>query len=210
MGHFQFNADPADVKARFEVGPIDPTILYIGDLHQSYGPDLLVKAMPTVLRKHPQARCIFVGDGELLWPLRVYSRYLLLDHAVRLAGHVGDQMLYELIHSVDMVVVPSRDPTPWWPIEAAWVAHRPVVATSDAAPLLLEAEKDCVMVDADEADLAAGIDRLLSDPVIAQVTASRGRAKLEERFGDDELIAQIEAVMGIEHSPEQSPCHAEV
>src|SRR5262249_52108170 len=85
---FRRDLDRGAVKARFEVGPIDPTILFVGDLEGRYGPDLLVKAMPAVLRNTPQARLIVVGAGDDYWPLRVYSRYLLLEHAVRLPGSV--------------------------------------------------------------------------------------------------------------------------
>ncbi len=200
MAGFQFDLDPGDVKARFQVGPVDPTILYLGDLAERYGVNLLMKAMPAILRSHGQARCIFVGGGELLWPLRVYSRYLLLDHVVRLAGHLADQPLYELIHAADVIVVPSMEETPWWPIEAAWVANRPVVATCEAAPNLLEHEHDCVLVQPNEEDLAAGIRRVLSDPDFAHAIAHRGHAKLEDRYCDNKVIKQIEQAIGIEVS----------
>jgi len=197
MAGFQFDLDPGEVKARFQVGPVDPTILYIGDLDERYGANLLMKAMPSVLKHHGQARCIFVGDGDLLWPLRVYSRYLLLDHAVRLAGHLGDQSLYELIHAADVIAVPSIESTPWWPIEAAWAAHRPVVATAEAASALLEHERDSVLVEPNEKDIAAGIRRILSDAEFGHAIASRGHAKLEERYCENKAITQIERAIGI-------------
>src|SRR5438270_182413 len=53
---FESNRDPAEVKARYQIGPVDPTILYIGDLSERYGPDLLLKAMPAVLKNNQQAR----------------------------------------------------------------------------------------------------------------------------------------------------------
>ncbi len=96
---FNSKIDPGQVKARFQVGPIDPTILYVGDLSDRYGPDLLVKAMPAILRNHPQARLIVVGDGPQYWTLRVYSRYLLLDHAIRFPGSVVGQAMHELVES---------------------------------------------------------------------------------------------------------------
>ena len=200
MAGFQFNLDPGDVKARFQVGPVDPTIVCIGDLDEGYGPNLLMKAMPAVLRSQGQARCIFVGDGQLLWPLRVYSRYLLLDHAVRLVGHLSEQALYELVYAADVIVVPSIEATPWWPIEAGWAANRPVVATSEAAPSLLEHENDCLIVEPNEKDLAAGIQRILSDPELGQEIARQGKIKLEERYSENRVIAQIEQAIGIEVS----------
>ena len=198
LAGFEFNLDPAEVKGRFQVGPVDPTILYIGDFDQRYGPNLLMKAMPAILKQQGQARCILVGDGELLWPLRVYSRYLLLDHAVRMAGHLSDQALYELIHAADVIVVPSMDATPWWPIEAAWAASRPVVATAEAATALLEHQHDCIVVEPNERDLAEGIHTVLSNPELARAIGRQGNAKLQQRYSENKVIARIEEAIGIE------------
>jgi len=85
---FESNLDAGAIKTRHQIGPVDPTILFVGDLDERYGPDLVLKAMPAILRHHPQARLAIVGDGQLFWPLRVFSRYLLLEHAVRLLGDI--------------------------------------------------------------------------------------------------------------------------
>src|SRR5262249_10342383 len=124
IASFDSSFDPGTIKARYQVGPIDPTILYLGDLDERYGPDLLVKAMPAGPKTHKTPRRMLVGEGGLYWPLRVYARYLLLEHAVRLVGHVEGEPLQELIQAADMIVVPSRESTPWWPIQAAWAARR--------------------------------------------------------------------------------------
>jgi glycosyltransferase involved in cell wall biosynthesis len=136
----------------------------------------------------------------MAWPLRVYSRYLLLDHAVRLTGHLPDQALYELIHAADVIAVPSVESTPWWPIEAAWIAARPVVATTEAAPLLLEHEHNGIVVPPNEKDLAMGIQRVLSDPELGRATADRGKAHVEERYCENKVMAQIQKAIGIQAS----------
>jgi glycosyltransferase involved in cell wall biosynthesis len=190
-------ADPGAVKARYNVGPVDPTIVYLGDLDDRYGPDLLVKAMPPVLRNHPQARLVIVGDGQLYWPLRVYARYLLLEHAVRLVGHLEDDRLHELIGAAEVIAVPSRTATPWWPIQAAWAARRPVIATHNAAPGLLEHEKDAVLFHPNENSCVWGIERILFDPDLGQAIAGRGADKLEERFGWNIVAEQVEQLIGV-------------
>jgi glycosyltransferase involved in cell wall biosynthesis len=194
---FQKSLDPGAVKARYQVGPVDPTILYVGDLDDRYGPDLVVKAMPPVLRNHPQARLVIVGDGQLFWPLRVYTRYLLLEHAVRLVGSLEDESLHELIAAADVVAVPSRAATPWWPIQAAWAARRPVIATHNAAPGLLEHEKDAVLFHPNENSCVWGVERILFDPDLGKAIGERGADKLEERFGWNIVAAQVEELMGV-------------
>lgn len=195
--HFNSGIDAGQVKARFQVGPVDPTILFVGDFSDRYGPDLLVKAMPAILRNHPQARLILVGDGASYWTLRVYSRYLLLDHAIRFPGSVVGQAMNELVESADIVALPSREATPWWPIQAAWAAKRPVVATHHAAPGLLQHERDSVLVYPVEQSLVWGIERLLYDPDFSVALGQHGREKLEERFGWNNVAEQIEQLMGI-------------
>jgi glycosyltransferase involved in cell wall biosynthesis len=193
---FQFNLDAAEVKKRFQIGPTDPMILFVGDLNENYGPDLIMKAMPKLLRNHKQVRSVFIGDGDLVWPLRIQSRYQLLDYAVRLAGHLDGQALRELIYASDIVVVPSRQATPWWPIEAAWAANRPVVTTPHAAPGLVRPNEDALIVNADEAGIVAGIEHILNDPGFARSIAAEGRARLEERYSISKVVAKIEEVMG--------------
>jgi glycosyltransferase involved in cell wall biosynthesis len=194
---FALDLDPGQVKARYQIGPIDPTILFIGDLSEKYGPDFLVKAMPAVLRNHKQARLAVVGDGTLFWPLRVYARYLLLEHAVRLPGSIQDDALAELVRAADMIVVPSRESTPWWPILAGWAAGRPVIASHQAAPGLLEHQHDAVLIYPTENSCVWGIERLLYDPVLSATLVENGKKKLEERFGWNAFAAQIEELAGV-------------
>jgi glycosyltransferase involved in cell wall biosynthesis len=197
MDTFDTGSDAGAVKARYQVGPVDPTILYVGDLDARYGPDILVKALPAVLRHHPQARLVIVGDGPLFWPLRVYTRYLLLEHAVRLPGSVEGRAMCELVQAADVVAVPSREPTPWWPVLAAWAARRPVVATHEAARGLLEHEKDGVLCYPNENSYVWGIERVLYDPHLARDVGRGGRAKLERRFGWECVADQVVELMGV-------------
>jgi glycosyltransferase involved in cell wall biosynthesis len=194
---FNTKLDPGAIKARYQVGPVDPTILYVGDLNERYGPDMLVKAMPPILKNHKQARLIIVGDGALYWPLRVYTRYLLLEHAVRLVGHIEGQAVNELIQAADIVAVPSRDATPWWPVLAAWAAGRPVVATHQTAPGLLEHDQDSVLCYPSENSCVWGIERLLYDAELGRRLAQRGLKKLDDRFGWNAAAAQVEELMGV-------------
>ncbi len=194
---FDSKLDPGAVKARYQVGPVDPTILYVGNLSERYGPDLLVKAMPAVLKNHPQTRLIVAGEGALYWPLRVYTRYLLLEHAVRLVGSVEGQAVHELVAAADVVVVPSRESTPWWPVQAAWAARRPVVTTHPAAPGLLKHESDGVLVYPSENSLVWGIERVLFDAKLRETLADRGAAILDERFGWGIVATQVKELMGV-------------
>jgi glycosyltransferase involved in cell wall biosynthesis len=180
---FQDNLDPGSIKARYQIGPLDPVVLYVGDMCERYGPDILIKALPPVLKNDSRLKLVLVGDGVDSWPMRVYSRYLLLDHAVRHLGHVEGRPLYELIQAADMIVVPSREPTPWWPILAGWAAGKPIAASHDAAPGLLEHERDSVLFYASVPSCVWVIERILYDAGLRRTIAENGQEKLRQRFG---------------------------
>jgi glycosyltransferase involved in cell wall biosynthesis len=182
---FDSKLDPGEVKARYAIGPTDPTVLYIGDMNHAHGPDLLIKAVPPVLRNHPQARVIFVGDGDLLWPVRVQSRYMLLDYAVRVVGHVGGAELRELVAASDIVVVPSRTRTEDWEILAGWAARRPVVATHEVAALVYP----------NFGSLVWGIERVMYDPELGRRIGAAGYARLCQERGWHGVGAHLKAVL---------------
>jgi glycosyltransferase involved in cell wall biosynthesis len=195
MERFTGVDDPGKIKARYQIGPVDPTVLFIGDLDERHGPDVLMKAVPAILKNHPQARFAFVGDGDLLWPLRVYARYLMLEGVVRMVGHVDGQALYELIQAADILAVPSREATEWWPFQAAWAARRPVVATHTMGCKLLEHERNTVLIYPHESSMVWGVERILYDQDLSEVLVQNGAECLEERFGWNSVAAQLEELL---------------
>jgi glycosyltransferase involved in cell wall biosynthesis len=195
----QFNSrlDPAEVKARFKIGPVDPTILFVGDFDERHGPDILMKSVPAVLKNHKQARFVFVGDGALLWTLRVYSRYLSLDYVVRLAGNLAGQALHELLAAADIVAVPSRERTEYWQILAAWAAGRAVLASHNVGAPLIEHERTGVLVYPHESSCVWGLERLLFDHALRNWAGVNGRNKLLAQFGPACPARQLEELMGV-------------
>ena len=192
---FNSTLDPAEVKGRHLVGPVDPMILFIGNLDDAHGPDVLMKAAPAILKNNKQARFVFVGDGNLQWPLRVHARYLLLEHAVRMVGHLEGQALYELIQAADMVVVPSRFKTEEWPILAAWASKRPVVATHNIGGSMIKHEQDGVVIYSNENSCVWGVERLLFDEGLRKKLGENGHARLKELSNWNRPALQIESLM---------------
>jgi glycosyltransferase involved in cell wall biosynthesis len=192
---FANTQDPGAIKKRVNIGPVDPVILYIGDMNEAHGPDLLMKAVPAVLKNHPQARFVFVGDGALQWPLRVHARYLLLEHAVRMLGHVSGEALLDLIHAADIICAPSREHTEEWPVLAGWAAKKPVLSTHPMSGSFLHHEKDSVLCYASENSIVWGVERLLFDKALSERLAEAGHQNLHDTHGWPGVARQIGALL---------------
>ncbi len=74
----------AALRGRYELAPEQIVLLFVGRLNWVKGAANLVRAMPLVLREHPQARLILLGRGEDEALIRGLVSSLNLEDAVRL------------------------------------------------------------------------------------------------------------------------------
>ncbi len=132
--HFDGFIDPGSVKARFGVGPLDPMVLFVGRMALQKGPDLLIEAVPHLLRFYPNAKFVFAGDGHLRVPVESRARQLGVAHATRFIGHQDAWNLRDLFRACQCVCVPSRNEPFGIVILEAWAAGKPVVASEIGGP----------------------------------------------------------------------------
>jgi glycogen synthase len=126
--------DPGGVKACYGIGPMDPTVLFSGRLCVQKGPDLLLEAVPGLLRYYPQAKFVFVGDGHLHGGLEGRARQLGVSHATRFLGYRNGGELVNLYKSCDAVCMPSRNEPFGISALEGWAAGKPVIASQNGGP----------------------------------------------------------------------------
>lgn len=117
------------VRNRFAHGS-ERILLFVGRLVPEKGLDVLIKALPIILKNGVNAKIVAVGEG----PQKDEYRRLANDHGlgdkVLLAGHIDDWTLRALYRVADAVVVPSRfEPFGIVALEAM-AAHCPLIATA--------------------------------------------------------------------------------
>ena len=132
--NFDVDIDAGSVKKRFHIGPMDPMVLFAGRMTAQKGPDLLIEAIPFILRYHPQAKFVFAGDGDMRWSLEHRASHLGIAHSTRFLGHQNPWALRDLFKACDCVCVPSRNEPFGIVILEAWSAQKPVVATDSGGP----------------------------------------------------------------------------
>jgi glycosyltransferase involved in cell wall biosynthesis len=126
--------DPAVVKRRYGIGPLDPTVLFSGRLCVQKGPDLLLEAVPGLLRYYPHAKFVFAGDGDMRGDLERRSHQLGVAHATRFLGCRGGGDLIDLYKACDAVCLPSRNEPFGISALEGWAAGKPVVASQNGGP----------------------------------------------------------------------------
>ena len=126
--------DSAEVKRRYGIGPVDPTVLFSGRLCLQKGPDLLLEAVPGLLRHHPNAKFVFAGEGHMRGDLERRSHQLRVSHATRFLGHHNGWNLVNLYKACDAVCMPSRNEPFGISALEGWAAGKPVVACQNGGP----------------------------------------------------------------------------
>ncbi|MFG3346138.1 glycosyltransferase family 4 protein [Streptomyces sp. NPDC048018] len=178
--HIVPNGRPTDLP-RMPAGTrsTTPALTVVSRLVPQKRVDLLVRAMPALLRRIPALRLDICGDGPELPALRALVHSLGVASAVSFHGHVSNARKEELFHRAWLTVVPS--------VAEGWgltVIEANAVGTPALAfdvPGLRDAIQPGVngrLLDP-SADLADGIaDALadLADPAARERTAARCRA----------------------------------
>jgi glycosyltransferase involved in cell wall biosynthesis len=169
--------DYGRVKMEVGVGPLDRLILYVGPLEHGAGVDLLVEALPVLLRRAPSLRLAFVGLGGMYGALERRAGELGVGYAVRLLGHVEGPRLPRLLRAAEALALPSRYRVPFDDavLDLARRAGRPVVTTHGGPAHLVRHEENGIITYDNPGSMVWALDRILGDPGHAAEMGRKGR-----------------------------------
>ncbi len=186
--YWQFDGwlDPGRVRARYGIGPMDPTVLFVGRMTSQKGPDLLVEAIPYVLRFYPNAKFVLSGDGDMRGPVERRARELGVGHACRFYGVFPRGELIELYKACDCVCVPSRNEPFGIVILEAWAAGKPVVSTMNGAEFVWHGVNG-YRIYPNPDSIAWGIGTMFSNFEHARWMGRNGRQAVETAFSWDTI-----------------------
>jgi glycosyltransferase involved in cell wall biosynthesis len=193
--HFNGYLEPGPVKARYGIAPLDPTIFAVGRMIAQKGMDLLVEAVPMVLGYFPSAKFIIAGEGPEKDGLVNRANELGVGHAIRFLGSLSRGEYSELMRSIDILALPSRNEPFGIVALEAWAAGKPVVATTAGGPReYVWHNVNGFLVDANPGGLAHGIGSLLADHDHCRALGRNGRVAVEEKFNWDTVASYTEGV----------------
>ena len=164
-----------------------PRILYVGRLSQLKGALVLVEAMAEVVKAHPEADLVIVGDGEVRDRLAARIDALGLSGRVHLAGFQPQDTVRAAMAQADVFTLPSfAEGVPVVFMEAM-ASGTPVVATQIAgvSELVEDGISGLIVPPGDVAALSDALSHLLSDADLRAAMGDAGRTRVAADFDLD-------------------------
>lgn len=192
---FNMHSDPGNDKKRYGIAPLDPTVLFCGRLVWQKGPDLLIEAIPLILKYYSKAKFVFVGDGGMRGNLEARARQLGVADAVRFLGYRCGDELVSLFKMADVVCLPSRNEPFGIVALEAWSANKPIVITKNGGPNeYVRHETDGLKIEPNPHSITWGVCALFSNFEWSRWMGENGRKAVEQRFTWDQISDQLLAV----------------
>jgi len=166
------------------------TILYAGRLIDVKGVEYLIRAFPSVLKKHANAVLHIVGSGPCKGDLMSLSERLQVQEEVVFQDAVSQEELVRYYSMADVFVLPSvmtdEGETEGLGVVLleAMASGVPVIAsaTGGIPDIVRDQETGLLVQQKDPGDLAEKINRVLADQELRQRLSEMGRGFVKERF----------------------------
>jgi glycogen(starch) synthase len=140
-------------------------LLFVGRMVHEKGIDLIVKAMPNLLKKGLNVKAVLVGEGPRRKDYQRLSWDIGVGERVYFTGHIPDQTLISLYNVADAAIFPSRF-EPFGIVALEAMAARCPVIVSDVGGLseIVDHEMNGLKVPPDDPTaLSLAIERIMTD-----------------------------------------------
>lgn len=187
-------------REHFGLGP-GPVIVCISRLVPRKGQDQLLRAMPEVRARIPDAQLLIIGRGRYEATVRELARLYCPDAVVQEARDTAE--LRMALHAADVFAMPARTRGGGLDVEGlgivyleAQAAGLPVVAgDSGGAPETVTPETGIVVRGSSAPELEQALCTLLGDVPGAHRMGESGRRHVEERWTWEIMGARLREVL---------------
>ena len=171
-----------------------PMLLAVGRLVARKGYMTLLRAMPNILSKNPNAKLVIVGRGHMKSRLEKNAKKLGIEKSIHIQSSLSFSELSQHFRSADLVVYPSYyEGQGLIPLES--LASGTPVATVDQEPLteMVDSTVGGLFKRGDPKDLARCVNEMLSSEETAE-KARLGRERVLSKYTYEHNASDYEAV----------------
>jgi glycosyltransferase involved in cell wall biosynthesis len=161
------------------------TVARISLREQYKGHDVVIRALPKLLKRFPNLVYDIVGDGDGRSFLEALAVELNVAHAVHFHGVVSEQQLIEHYQNTSVFVMPSRFEGFGFVFLEAMAYGKSVVAGNEDASVEVvhNAETGFTVAPQSTTEVSNAIEMLLSNEQLRQSMGEKGRELVENEFG---------------------------
>jgi glycosyltransferase involved in cell wall biosynthesis len=189
-----FDADCAAVPRQTLGLPAGPLVAAISRLDGDKDLPTLLRAVPAVLARVPDANLVIAGDGPLRRDLEQLAVALGIGNRTGFLGHRSD--VKQLLRVCDVVALSSRREGLPLVVLEAMAMRKPVVATSvgGVSEAVLDGVTGVLVPPRTPEALASALVRLLQDPQTAVRLGRAGRERVERHYAIGAMVEQVQRV----------------
>jgi len=159
--------------------------------------DLILEAMPGVLKVHPDAFLVVVGEGTDRRRLERLAAQLGIADRVHFTGRVAEKELPLYYQACDIFVLPSLKEGFGIVFLEAMQYEKPCIGARAAAvpEVIVDGENGLLAAPGDSRSLQRAIEMLIKDPQLRAEMGQAGLRRLQARFSFDNFRYRLEEVL---------------
>jgi len=208
--YFDRHLSGAGIHAEFNLPPEARIILMLGGVAAPKGTEILVRALPRILERHPNVYVLIAGpaplgsQGGLIKKLLRVDAYQEQVLNTLSSIHGSDHLIFtgvrsdipRLLAASEMLVFPSIVPHFARPVIEAAAMAKPAVASNLGGPaeLIIDGETGLLVQPNQPDALADAITRLLDDPELAATMGEAGYLRAMRLFNAERNAAETLAI----------------
>lgn len=195
-------------RFKMRTAPLDDDFLYLvttGRLVEKKGIDDALRALPQVIKKHPNVQYIVIGDGapRVKKKLQDLCHELELEDYVTFAGWRTQAEVAHYLSKAHIFLLPcvtasdgDEDAIPNV-LKEAMACGVPVISTSITGipEIIIDGYNGLLVNEHDFDALAKKVDYLLTQPELCKTFAQRGRQVVEEKFEISKKADELEKIL---------------
>ncbi len=166
-----------------------PIVLFVGRLERDKQVDVLIDAIPLILKRNPELQFVFIGDGSLLDVLKGHTQELGVERNVWFLGYQDTGTIKYCLAKSSVVWIPMSG----FVVYEAAAAAKPIVAFDVEwhQEFVKDGQTGLLVENRNYHKLAEAIKRLVTDPALAELLGKNARSLLEADY-DPQRIAERE------------------
>ena len=202
---------PAREEIRSKLGlKNEPVILFVGNFFHWHDVPTLLKAFLEILKSHPTARLVLVGDGERRAAMSALASELGLARSVIFTGIVSHSDVPQYMAAADIAVVPypPMDREMWLsPLKLFEYMSAGLAVVASSIGQIVDVVEDGVngrlVPPGDVNAMAIALNRLIADNQLRSDLGANARTTAEKDFSWESYLARLERLFQavIDHQP---------